>query len=157
VLAFIACNGGAAENPEKTEQRDGAWLQSGITEYQLFNGHEGLTDKEANDALVVRSYICAVLDLEKYMVLRANLLAGAVGEGRKQHHPNPEKFKGMAQAIPILVPLMQTKFLQESPPCDRVVLIVRDYLGKYPEVLAKDADVIIDKALLAAYSNINEP
>jgi hypothetical protein len=157
VLAFIACNGRAADNPEKIEQRDGAWLQSGINQYQRLNAHENLSDREVNDALVVRSYVCAVLDLEEYLVLRADLLAGAVGERRKQHHANPEKFSGMAEALPILVPLMQTKFSKESPPCDRVVLIVRDYLGKYPEVLAKDADVIIDKALLDAYSNIQDP
>jgi hypothetical protein len=52
---------------------------------------------------------------------------------------------------------MQTKFSTDSPPCDRVVLVVRDYLGKYPEMLTKDADVVIERALLNAYSNINDP
>jgi hypothetical protein len=30
-------------------------------------------------------------------------------------------------------------------------------LGKYPEMLTKDADVVIDKALLDTYSKVNEP
>jgi hypothetical protein len=112
---------------------------------------------EANDALVVRSYVCAIVDLEEYMVMRAELLAGAVGEARKRRHINPERFSGMAQALPILVPLMQTRFSAAHPPCDTIVLVVRDYLGKYPEMLSKEADVIIEKAVLEEYSKLDGP
>ena len=158
VLAFVACNGLAADAPEKPQARDGAWLQNGIRQYQRFNAHENLSDKEANDALFVTSYVCAVVDLEKYLVLRADLLAGALEEGRKKKdHINPEKLNGMTAALPMLIPLMETKFFTESPSCDRVFVIVRDYLDKYPEVLAKDADEIVEKALLDAYPKTNEP
>jgi len=157
VLGFSAYSGRAAEEPEKAQQRDGVWLRNGISHYERLNAHEGLSDSDASDALIVRSYVCAIVDLEEYLVLRADLLAGAVGDARKRRHINPQKLKGMAEALPILVPLMQTKFSTDSPPCDRIVLIVRDYLGKYPEMLTKDADVVIERALLDAYSNINEP
>jgi hypothetical protein len=156
LLAFVAYNGRAADEPEKTQLRDGAWLLNGITQYERLNAHENLSDKDANDALVVRSYVCAIGDLEKYLVQRANLLAGALRQARKHHHTNPEKLDGMSEALPILIPLMRTKFLTESPPCNTIVLVVRDYLGKYPEVIPKDADVIIEKALLDEYSMINE-
>jgi hypothetical protein len=158
VLALIACNGPAADEPEKAQQRDGVWLRNGIDQYERLSAHENLSENDANDALVVRSYVCAVVDLEKYLVLRADLLAAAVREARKKkHHINPEKLNGMAEALPILVPLMRTKFATDNPPCDRIVLSVREYLGKYPEMLTKDADVVIEKTLLDRYSKIDEP
>jgi hypothetical protein len=157
VLALIACNGLAADDPEKAQQLDGEWLRNGIVQYERLNAHENLSESAANDALVVRSYVCAVVDLEKYLVLRADLLAGAVGSARKKHHINPEKLNGMAEALPILVPLMRTKFATDSPPCDLIVLSVREYLNKYPEMLTKDAVVVIEKALLDKYSKIDEP
>lgn len=157
VLALIACNGPAADGPEKAPQRDGVWLRNGIDQYERLNAHENLSENDANDALVVRSYVCAIVDLEKYLVQRADLLAGAVGAARKKRHIHPERLAGMAEALPILVPLMQTRFSTDSPPCDRIVLSVGEYLGKYPEMLTKDADVVIDKALLDTYSKVNEP
>jgi hypothetical protein len=36
-------------------------------------------------------------------------------------------------------------------------VIVQDYLTKYPEMLDKDADAIVEKALLATYSRSSEP
>ena len=157
VLGFSAYSGRAAEEPEKAQQRDGVWLRNGISHYERLNAREGLSDNDASDALIVRSYVCAIVDLEEYLVLRADLLAGAVSDARKRRHINPQKLSGMAEVLPIIVPLMQTKFSTDSPPCDRVVLVVRDYLGKYPEMLTKDADVVIERALLNAYSNINDP
>jgi hypothetical protein len=157
VLALIACNGLAADDPEKAQQLDGAWLRNGIDQYERLNSHENLSENDSNDALVVRSYVCAVVDLEKYLVLRADLLAGAVQAARKKHHINPEKLNGMAEALPILVPLMRTKFATDSLSCDQIVLSVREYLSKYPEMLTKDAAVVIEKALLDRYSKIDEP
>ena len=157
VLALIACNGLAADDPEKARQLDGVWLRNGIDQYERLNAHENLSERDSNDALVVRSYVCAVVDLEKYLVLRADLLAGAVRAARKKHHINPEKLNGMAEALPILVPLMQTKFATDSPSCDQVVLSVREYLTTYPEMLTKDAAVVIEKALLDRYTKVDEP
>jgi len=51
----------------------------------------------------------------------------------------------------LIVPLMETDFPNEIPSCDRALAIVRDYLEKYPEMLEKDADVIVERALLEAY------
>jgi hypothetical protein len=73
-----------------------------------------------------------VVDLEQYSVLRVELLAGAVGDARKKHHVRPEMLNGMAEALPIVVPLMRTRFSTDSPPCDRTVLSVREYLDKSP-------------------------
>jgi hypothetical protein len=158
VLALIACNGLAAGEPEKAQQLDGVWLWNGIDHYKRLNAHENLSESDSNDALVVRSYVCAVVDLERYLVLRADLLAGAVGAARKKrHHINPDKLNGMAEALPILVPLMRSKFATDSPPCDEIVFSVREYLSKYPEMLTKDAAVVIERALLDRYSKIDEP
>jgi hypothetical protein len=108
--------------------------------------------------LVVTSYVCAVVDLEKYLVQRADLLAEALQAGRKKkHYINPEKLNGMAVALPMLVPLMETQFFTDSPTCDKVLVIVRDYLDKYPEVLAEGADALVEKALLNAYAKTSDP
>jgi hypothetical protein len=154
-LAFVACGSVAAGPPEEPQQRDGTWLQKGLRQYERLNARESLSDEDANDARIARSYVCAVVDLEKYLVERADLLAGAFEEGKKKkRHLNPQLLEGMSRAIPMLVPLMQTDFSTDSPSCERAIVIVRDFLEKYPEVLDKQADALIEKALLATYSNV---
>ena len=155
IMALVGCSSVTVGAPEEPKQRDGVWLQNGIRQYQRFNAHENLSEKETNDAMVVTSYVCAVVDLEKYLVQRAILLAGALEEGRKKHHNNPQMLDGMAEALPMLVPLMKTNFFTDSPSCDTAFVIVRNYLEKYPEVLTKDADAVVEKALLDAYANTN--
>jgi hypothetical protein len=157
VLALVACHVSAADDPQITQLRDGSWLRNGINQLARLNAHETLSEKETDDALVVRSYVCAIVDLERYLVLRADLLASAVGEGGKKRRASAERLAGMAAALPILVPLMQTRFSADGAPCDGVVLTVGDYLDKYPEMLTKDAALIIDRALLDAYSSSNVP
>jgi hypothetical protein len=136
--------------------RDGAWLQNGIKQYDRRNAHETLSDKDASDALVVTSYVCAVLDLEKYLVQRAGLLSGALTDGKKKKHLDPRMLDGMTRALPLVIPLLKTRFLAADPSCDSALTIVRDYLEKYPEMLDKQADVIVEKALLDAYSEYPE-
>ena len=98
------------------------------------------------------SYVCAVVDLEKYLVQRADLLARALQDGRKKRrYINPQKLDGMATALPILVPLMEGTFVAQGASCSSALVIVRDYLDRYPEELNKDADEIVDSALLDAY------
>ena len=133
--------------------RDGAWLQSGIKQYQRRGAHESLSSKEADEAASVSSYICAVVDLEGYLAQRAAQLSEAVRAGKKKKHIDPQVLDGMTRALPMLIPLMSTGFPKDLPSCERAVFIVRDYLAMYPEMLPKDADVIVERALLDAYSN----
>jgi hypothetical protein len=158
VLTLIASSGVIAGTPEQSAPRDGLWLQNGIRQYQRLNAHETVTDKEASDAMAVTSYVCAVVDLEKYLVQRADLLAGALAEGtKKKPHIDARMLNGMAQALPLLVPLMKTSFSTDSLSCDRASVIVGEYLEKYPEMLTKDAGALVDKALLASYLKTDEP
>jgi hypothetical protein len=153
VLAFVACSSVATGSPEEPKQRDGTWLQHGIRQYERLTAGETLSVEDANAGRYARSYVCAVLDLEKYLVQRADLLAAALEEGKKKkHHINPQIIEGMSRAMPIMVPLMNTDFFTDSPSCDRTVVIVRDFLEKYPEVLDSEADSVIEKALLDAYT-----
>lgn len=131
--------------------RDGAWLQNGVKEQQRWNAHETLSEKELNDATLVTSYICAVVDLEKELVQRATQLASALQADKRQKHLDPHLLDGMTHAVPILVPLAKSDFATDSPSCDRALTIVGDYLTTYPEMLDKDADAIVEKALLAKY------
>ena len=101
----------------------------------------------------VTSYICAVVDLESYLAQRAVQLSEAVQTGKKKKHLDPRTLDGMTRALPMLIPLMSSDFLKDRPSCDKAVFIVRDYLQTYPEMLPKDADVIVERALLDAYSN----
>ena len=134
ILACVSATGVMAATPAPTNVRDGAWLQNG----------------EAN---TVSTYVCAVVDLEKYLVERAATLSRALHEGKKKkQHLDPKMLDGMTRALPIVLPLMKTRFLEESPSCEKAVAIVHDYLGKYPEMLPKGADVIVERALLDAYS-----
>jgi hypothetical protein len=133
--------------------RDGAWLQNGIKQQQRWNAREPLSEQEQSDATIVTSYVCAVVDFEKYLIERAELLSGALSGSGGSHKPrlDPRMLAGMTRAAPILVPLMETDFAANPPSCDRAVVIVHDYLEMYPEMLEKEADVIVEKALLEAY------
>jgi hypothetical protein len=152
-LVMLVCAGytaAAASAPWVPPVRDGAWLQNGIKQQQRWNAHETLTVEELNEATLVTSYICAVVDLEKYLVERAELLSGAVG-GKKKPHLDPRLLTGMKRAAPILIPLIESRFASDPPSCERAQVIVHDYLQSYPEMLEKDADAIVEKALLDAY------
>ena len=157
IVICIGCSAATWGAPWLPPVRDGAWLENGIKQQQRWNAHETLSDKEVNDATLVTSYICAVVDLEKEFVRRAARLSGALQEGKKKKHLDPRMLEGMNQAVPILVPLMSSDFVRDNPTCDTAVVIVHDYLTKYPEMLDKDADAIVEKALLATYDRSREP
>ena len=151
MLVCAAYTSVVASAPWVPPVRDGAWLQSGIRQQQRWNAHETLSDKELNDATIVTSYVCAVVDLEKYFVQRAALLSGALQSRKKKPNFDPQLLAGMSRAVPILIPLMESDFSADTPSCDRALVIVHDYLEKFPEMLEKEADVIVEKALLEAY------
>jgi hypothetical protein len=137
--------------------RDGAWLQNGIKQQQRWNAHENLSDKELNDATLVTSYVCGVVDIEKELVQRAAQLSEALEDGKKKKHLDPRMLEGMTQAVPILVPLMKSDFMTDGLSCDRALVMVQDFLAKYPEMLDKGAESIVEKSLLAAYNQGTEP
>jgi hypothetical protein len=137
--------------------RDGAWLQNGIKQQQRWSAHQNLSDKELNDATLVTSYICGVVDIEKELVRRAALLSEALQGAKKKETSRSAHLEGMTEAVPILVPLMKSDFITDGLSCDRASVIVQDYLAKYPEMLDKDADAIVEKALLASYDRSSEP
>jgi hypothetical protein len=158
ILACVAWSGAPAATPASMVLRDGAWLQNGVKQQQRWTAHESLSDDDVDAARTVTSYVCAVVDLEKYLVERATSLSRALQEGRrKKQHLDPQMLDGMNRALPIVVPLMKSDFLKDSPSCDKAVVIVHDYLEKYPEMLPKDADVIVERALLDAYTDSAEP
>jgi len=150
MLVCAAYMAAAAGAPWVPPVRDGTWLQKGIKQQQRWNAHETLSAEELNEATLVTSYVCAVVDLEKYLVERAELLSGAV-DGKKKPHLDPRLLTGMNRAAPILIPLIESKFSSDPPSCERAQVIVHDYLQNYPEMLEKDAEAIVEKALLDAY------
>ena len=135
-LACLACSGAIATTPLLPPQRDGTWLQNGIK----------------NAAPTVTSYICGVVDLEEYLVQRAVQLSRAVLAGKKRQHLDPRVLDGMNRALPMLIPLMDTDFSTDPPPCERAIVIVWEYMEKYPEMIPKEADEIVERALLDAYT-----
>jgi len=157
LLAVIALSGSVARSQELIPPRDGAWLQNGIQLYRRMNEHESLSAKQTDEARAAATYVCAVVDLEKYLVFRAQLLKGAVAEATKRHRAGSKELRGIVPALPILIPLMDTRFFQDSPSCDTALLMVRDYLLKCPGMLTQDAEVIVESALLDAYSDANPP
>jgi hypothetical protein len=150
LLLSITCSAASWGAPWLPPVRDGAWLQNGLKQQQRSSAHENLTDKELSDATLVISYVCAVVDLEKELTERAALLAQAVQDGKKKKHLDPRLLEGMQQAVPILVPLLKSDFNTDGVTCDRALVIVHEYLTKYPEMLDKDAAAIVEKALLAS-------
>jgi hypothetical protein len=139
ILASLTLSGAIAATPSSTPARDGAWLQKG-------------------EPKTVTSYVCAVVDLEKYLVERATTLSRALHAGKKKkQHLDPQMLDGMDRALPLVLPLMKSRFLEDTPSCDKAMGIVHDYLEKYPEMLPKDAEVIVERALLDAYTNSDEP
>jgi hypothetical protein len=159
ILACVACSGATAATPAPLTPRDGAWLQKGVKQYQRWAiAHETLSDADMSDAMTAKSYVCAVTDLEKNLVERATTLSQALraGKSRKQHL-DAGLLDGMMRALPIVLPLTKTDFLQDSPSCDRALALVHDYLETYPEMLSKDADDIVERALLDAYTKSAAP
>jgi hypothetical protein len=150
VLACVVYSSASWSAPWLPPVRDGTWLQNGIKQQQRWTAHETLSDQELNDATIVTAYICAVVDLEKYLVQRAALLSGALQDAKKKQLDRGVG-EGMRQSVPILVPLLASDFSAANPSCDKAVPIVRAYLEQYPEMLDKDADEIVEKALLDAY------
>ena len=157
IFIIVAVSGIGAHAQSPASPRDGAWLQNGIDLYWRLSERDSLSAKETDGARAVASYVCAVVDLEKYLVFRADLLKRAVAEARKHRHVNQQELEGIQEALPILIPLMQTRYFEDSPSCDKALSMVRDYLVKYPEILSKDADVIVERALLDAYSKTTQP
>ena len=163
VLMACAIGGSALVIPlatpaDELPPHDGAWLQSGIREYQRLNAHEVLSDRDANEARAVTAYVCAVVETHNHLVQRANTLAAALAQGKQRKpHIDAQVLDGMARALPLIVPLMQTGFFANLPSCERALLIVQDFLEKYPVVLDKDADTVVEKALLEAYSEEKGP
>jgi hypothetical protein len=157
ILACITYSAATLGAPWLPPVRDGAWLQNGIKQQQRWNAHENLSDKELNDATLVTSYICAVVDLEKELLQRAMLLSEALQDGKKKKHLDPRMLDGMAQAVSIVVPLIKSGFVMDAPSCDRALVIVQDYMENYPETLDKDADAVVERALLATYDRSGEP
>ena len=158
VLAFAACSSVLAGTATEPKQRDGSWLQRGIREYQRLNAHDSLSEQDADAARSVTSYVCAVVDTQKHLVQRANLLVAALQAGKKRkQHLDAKLLDGMTRTLPMIVPLLQTGFFADSPSCDQALLIVQGFLEKYPEVLDKDADAVIEKALLDAYDKSRDP
>jgi hypothetical protein len=157
IVVLAACSGVAAGTPDEPARRDGVWLLNGIRQYQRLNAHESLSDKDADDARVVTSYVCGVVNFEKYLVQRANMLVGALQEGRKRKPLiDPRMRAGMTQALPLLAPLMKTGFVTDDPTCERVFVMVGDFLDQYPEVLERDAGALVENALLAAYTQSDD-
>ncbi len=157
IFACISYSAATWGGPWLPPVRDGEWLQNGITQQQRWNAQENLSDKELNDATLVTSYICAVVDLEKEFLQRARLLSEAAQDGKKKKHLDPRMLDGMSQAVSIVVPLIESGFVTDAPSCDRALLIVQDYLTKYPEMLDKDAYAVVDRALLATYDRSTGP
>ena len=154
--SFLACviySGAAWGAPWLPPVRDGAWLQNGIKQQQRWIAHEKLSDQEVNEATIATAYVCAVVDLERDLVHRAALLAGALDSGKKKkRYLDPGLLKGMRKAVPILIPLATGDFDSANLSCDRAVAIVADYLTKYPEMLDTEAESIVEKALMDAYA-----
>jgi hypothetical protein len=156
-LALLAVTGATVAAPTLPSPRDGAWLDNGIRQYVRYNAHQVMSEKETTDATTVSSYICAVVELEKSLVQRAGLLAGAVDEDKKKRKLDSKLLEGMSRTVSILMPLADTKFGVRSPTCEQAILIVQGYLEKYPEMLGRDADVIVERALLDAYTDSSSP
>src|SRR5690242_17863565 len=110
MLVCAAYTSMAVSAPWVPPVRDGSWLQNGIKQQQRWSAHETLSEKELDEATLVTSYVCAIVDLEKYLVERAILLSGAVSGGKHKPHLDPRMLAGMTHAAPILVPLMETDF-----------------------------------------------
>jgi hypothetical protein len=158
LLALAACSGALAGAADELPQHDGVWLQRGIRQYQRLSAHESLPDSDANEAREVSSYVCAVVDTHKHLVQRANMLVAALQQGKKRRqHIDAKVLDGMARSLPMIVPLMKAGFFADIPSCERALLIVQSFLEKYPEVLDKDADTLVEKALLDAYDPGKEP
>ena len=157
ILTCIIYSTTARAAPWLPPVRDGTWLQNGIKQQQRWNAHENLSDKELNDATLVTSYVCGVVDLEKELVRRAALLSEALQGAKKKGTLRSAHLEGMTQAVPILVPLLKSDFITDGLSCDKTLVIVQDYLAKYPEMLDKGAETIVEKALLATYNESGEP
>jgi hypothetical protein len=151
ILLSVTYSAASWSTPWLSPVRDGSWLQNGIKQQQRSLAQENLSDKELGEATQVVSYVCAVVDFEKELTQRAALLSAAVQQGQKRKHLDAHLLEGMRQSAQILAPLVKSEFNTDGVSCERAMVMVQEYLVKYPEMLDKDAATIVERALLASY------
>jgi hypothetical protein len=156
VVLILTAQFAPAAEPTAPEERDGAWLRSGIREYEHFQNkdHQSLADTTLAVATIF--YVRGVLDVQLALNTKA-IAQGLIIQGSQQLKDPKQKLPqyeidGMRSSNKFFVPLSQTGFFSAQYSMDQYMQIIKNYLEKHPEKWSKHAYDIIEAAMLDAFS-----
>jgi hypothetical protein len=155
VFVLFAWAAGAVDSIPSPLERDGNWLRSGIREYEHFQNKDQQSLQNATLAIATIFYVRGVLDMQFSLNTKANVQAMVIQTSQqlkdsKQKLPQCE-LDSMRSSNKFFVPLSQTEFFSANYSPDQYMQFIKNYLEKHPEKWSKQADAIIEAAMLDAY------
>lgn len=143
-ILLLSCFGAA--HTDGSKDRDGAWLKHGIEQFERFVEHDReQSPPHITEGFVALYYIAGIVDTERGHTLVANLVMSRAAENQQKDHYD------MVNGVHAVARLLGTRFYDDNPPPDRVILMVRDYIAKHPEMLKKTALEVVERTLWDAY------
>ena len=156
VIVLFAVSMAGAIEPASQEVRDGAWLRSGIREYERSqNKAESQSSAETSRAVATLYYVRGVLDVQYALITKANSQALTI-KGSQQLENTKEKLPpcevdAMRKSNDYFVPLSKTDFFSANYSMAQYMQLIKTYLEKRPEKLSQNAYDIIEAAMFDAF------
>jgi hypothetical protein len=156
VFVLFAVSMAGAVEPPLQEVRDGAWLRSGIREYERSqNKAESQSSADTSRAVATLYYVRGVLDVQYALITKASAQALTI-KGSQQLENTKEKLPqcevdAMRKGNDYFVPLSKTDFFSANYSMDQYMQVIKTYLEKHPEKLSQHAYDIIEAAMFDAF------
>lgn len=152
VVLVLTAQFAAAAEPVASEERDGNWLRSGIRAYEHFQNKDQQSLADTTRAIGIIFYVRGVVDAQFALNTKA-ITQELIIQGSQQLRDPKKKLPqyeidSMRSSNKFFVPLSQTGFFSAKYSMEQYVQFIKNYLEKHPEKWGKQADIIIEAAML---------